>query len=97
MKVTTFTELRCPSKWEQLQDEGHAIFDGGVNAKRIDVPDTDPILMKELAHFTKREKIADQKHVSFLQGAGHGGSHPHLVQNLLPPSLKAGIQPSTPT
>ena len=70
-------------EWEQLQDEGHAIFDGGENAKRIDVPDTDPILMKELAHYTKREKIADQKHVSFLQGAGHGGSHPHLVQEFV--------------
>jgi hypothetical protein len=39
--------------------------------------------MKELAHYTKREKIADQKHVSFLQGAGHGGSHPHLVQEFV--------------
>jgi predicted dehydrogenase len=70
-------------EWEQLQDEGHVIFDGGENAKRIDVPETDPMLIPELAHFTKREKIADQTHVSFLQGAGHGGSHPHLVQEFV--------------
>ena len=70
-------------EWEQLQDEGHVIFDGGENAKRIDGPDTDDLLIPELAHFTKREKVADQKHVSFLQGAGHGGSHPHLVQEFV--------------
>jgi len=70
-------------EWEQLQDEGHVSFDGGENAKRIDVPDTDDLLIPELAHFTKREKVADQKHVSFLQGAGHGGSHPHLVQEFV--------------
>ena len=51
-------------EWEQLQDEGHVIFDGGENAKRIDVPDTDPVLIKELAHYTKREKIA--KYTSFF-------------------------------
>ena len=25
----------------------------------------------------------DHQHLSFIQGAGHGGSHPHLVMNLL--------------
>ena len=52
-----------------------------MSARRL--PDTDPLLIPELAHFTKREKIADQTHVSFLQGAGHGGSHPHLVQEFV--------------
>lgn len=70
-------------EWEQLQDEEHVIFDGGENARRLDVPDTDPLLIPEIAHFTKREKIDDPNHVSFLQGAGHGGSHPHLVQEFL--------------
>ncbi|RPD42097.1 Gfo/Idh/MocA family protein [Chitinophaga barathri] len=70
-------------EWEQLQDEEHVIFDGGENAKRINVPDTDALLIPEIAHFTKREKIDDPNHVSFLQGAGHGGSHPHLVQEFL--------------
>lgn len=70
-------------EWEQLQDETHIIFDGGENAKRIDVPDTDHMLIEEIAHFTRREKIDDPNHVSFLQGAGHGGSHPHLVQEFI--------------
>ena len=70
-------------EWEQLQDEEHVIFDGGENAKRINVPDTDELLIEPIKHFTKREKIDDPNHVSFLQGAGHGGSHPHLVQEFV--------------
>jgi len=70
-------------EWEQLQDEGHAIFDGGENAERLGVPDTDEMLIDEIADFTKREQIDDPNHVSFLQGAGHGGSHPHLVQEFV--------------
>nr|MBI1229035.1 gfo/Idh/MocA family oxidoreductase [Cytophagales bacterium] len=70
-------------EWEQLADESHVIFDGGENASRIDVPDTDELLIEPIKHFTKREKIDDPNHVSFLQGAGHGGSHPHLVQEFV--------------
>jgi len=70
-------------EWEQLQDETHVIFDGGENAKRISVPDTDELLIEPIKHFTRREKIDDPNHVSFLQGAGHGGSHPHLVQEFV--------------
>jgi predicted dehydrogenase len=70
-------------EWEQLEDESHVIFDGGENARRINVPDTDELLIESIKHFTKREKIDDQNHVSFLQGAGHGGSHPHLVQEFV--------------
>ena len=70
-------------EWEQLQDEEHVIFDGGENARRINVPDTDELLMESIKHFTTREKIDDPNHVSFLQGAGHGGSHPHLVQEFV--------------
>lgn len=70
-------------EWEQLQDECHALFEGGENARRIDVPDTDDMLIKEIAQFTKKGKISDPNHVSFVQGAGHGGSHPHLVQEFV--------------
>ncbi len=70
-------------EWEQLQDEEHIIFDGGENARRINVPDTDAMLIEPIKQFTRREKIDDPNHVSFLQGAGHGGSHPHLVQEFM--------------
>ena len=70
-------------EWEQIADEGHTLFDGGENAKRIGVPDTDNLLPQNIAAFTKREAIDDQNHVSFIQGAGHGGSHPHLVNEFI--------------
>ena len=70
-------------EWEQMQDEGPALFEGGEQARRIDVPDTDDQLPADIAQFTKREQIDDQTHVSFVQGAGHGGSHPHLVKEFI--------------
>ncbi|MEX1031181.1 MAG: hypothetical protein WDZ91_14225 [Paenibacillaceae bacterium] len=70
-------------EWDQIEDEGAAIFEGGESARRIKVPDTDYLLPKEIASFTKRELIDDPNHVSFVQGAGHGGSHPHLVKEFV--------------
>lgn len=70
-------------EWEQIENEGAALFEGGESAKRIHVPDTDNLLPEEIAAFTKKEQIDDQNHVSFIQGAGHGGSHPHLVKEFI--------------
>ncbi len=70
-------------EWDQIADEGSALFDGGENARRIVVPDTDELLIDELKSFTKREVILNKDNVSFIQGSGHGGSHPHLVQEFI--------------
>lgn len=70
-------------EWDQIENEGCVLFEGGESAKRIQVPDTDNLLPKEIAFFTKKEQIEDQNHVSFIQGAGHGGSHPHLVKEFI--------------
>ena len=29
------------------------------------------------------QSIADEEHLSFIQGGGHGGSHPHLVHEMI--------------
>lgn len=70
-------------EWDQIADEGQVLFEGGESARRIQVPDTDHLLPEEIAQFTKREQIDDPNHVSFIQGAGHGGSHPHLVHEFI--------------
>jgi len=70
-------------EWEQIADEGHIMYDGGEDSRRIHVPDTDSLLPVEIASFTKKEQIDDKNHVSFIQGAGHGGSHPHLVNEFV--------------
>lgn len=53
--------------------------------ERVKVPDYAHLLPKEIQMFTRRGVYdADEKqHLSFLQGAGHGGSHPHLVHEFL--------------
>ena len=70
-------------EWEQCIEEGPVIYTGYENAEHITVPDTDDMLSPEIAKFTLKEQIMDEKHVSFIQGSGHGGSHPHLVQEFI--------------
>ena len=70
-------------EWDQIEDEGEVLFEGGEQARRFRVPDADDLLPEEIKEFTKRQKIVDQSHVSFIQGAGHGGSHPHMVYEFI--------------
>ena len=64
-------------------DDGHVLFTGIDDAEKIVCPDTDTMLPEEIAVFTRREAITDASHSSFRQGIGHGGSHPHLVDQFL--------------
>ena len=47
----------------------------------VEVPDYAHLLPEPIRKFTRT--IQDAKHLSFIQGAGHGGSHPHLVNEFL--------------
>ena len=51
--------------------------------KRVKVPDYAHLLPEPIQRFTQPAAIQDAEHLSFLQGGGHGGSHPHLVHNFL--------------
>ena len=46
---------------------------------RVKVPDFAHLLPQPIRGFTMPAAIQDADHLSFLQGGGHGGSHPHLV------------------
>jgi predicted dehydrogenase len=50
-------------------------------AERVEVPDYAHRLPEPVRKFTQR--VADEAHLSFIQGGGHGGSHPHLVNEFL--------------
>jgi predicted dehydrogenase len=50
---------------------------------RQPVPDFAHLLPETIRRFTRPETIQDAEHLSFVQGGGHGGSHPHLVQAFL--------------
>ncbi|MEI6236781.1 MAG: Gfo/Idh/MocA family oxidoreductase [Planctomycetota bacterium] len=53
--------------------------------KHVKVPDYAKRLPKEIRRFTTQGvyDIAENTHLSFTQGAGHGGSHPHLVHDFV--------------
>jgi len=64
--------------------------------KRTKVPDFAHLLPESIRKFTGA--IHDATHLSFLQGAGHGGSHPHLAHNFLMAVLgKKPAFPDAPT
>jgi hypothetical protein len=47
----------------------------------VSVPDFAHLLPAEIQKFT--QTIEDADHLSFVQGGGHGGSHPHLVNEFV--------------
>jgi len=67
-------------EWQQLQEEDPVVF-VGEDGKRVKVPDYSYLLPESIQRFTKKGVYdkEENKHLSFIQGGGHGGSHPHLV------------------
>lgn len=53
--------------------------------ERVEVPDYAERLPEPIRPFTTKGvyDLDEQQHLSFTQGAGHGGSHPHLVHEFL--------------
>ncbi len=49
--------------------------------ERVEVPDFAHLLPEPIRKFT--QSIEDADHLSFVQGGGHGGSHPHMVNEFL--------------
>jgi len=74
---------RLSFEWSQLENEGPVLYSGYEDAARLAIPDTDDRLPAEIADFSKRAHIINDQHVSFIQGSGHGGSHPHLVHEFV--------------
>lgn len=53
--------------------------------EEVESPDFAKLLPKEIQHFTTKGVYdsEEHQHLSFTQGAGHGGSHPHLVHEFV--------------
>jgi hypothetical protein len=85
-------------EWQQVEGEDPVIHGKGVPEPEIPVrtkvPDYASRLPQGIQRFTQPAAIQDADHLSFLQGGGHGGSHPHLVHNFLQAVL--GKQPAFP-
>ena len=68
-----------------LTDENEESSRGGeIKEERIEIPDYAHLLPKEIAAFTRNTVYNNENtHLSFTQGGGHGGSHPHLVHEFV--------------
>jgi hypothetical protein len=58
----------------------------GEEPSRVEAPDYAHLLPDEIQAFTTGGVYTDEgesAHRSFVQGGGHGGSHPHLAHKLL--------------
>jgi len=71
-------------EWEQLAGEKCVIFSDFEDADRVEVPDYGHLLPREISPYTRKGVYDDtHEHTSFTQGAGHGGSHPHMVHEFI--------------
>ncbi|SDZ56215.1 Gfo/Idh/MocA family protein [Herbiconiux ginsengi] len=70
-------------EWEQIAGDNPVVFQG-EQAERVTVPDFAERLPEAIRSFT-RHGVYDESnaHLSFIQGSGHGGSHPHLVHEFV--------------
>ncbi|MFN8340984.1 MAG: Gfo/Idh/MocA family oxidoreductase [Cyclobacteriaceae bacterium] len=71
-------------EWTQIEHEDHVVHTGETPS-RIKVPDYAHLLPAEIASFTTAGVYDsdNNQHLSFIQGAGHGGSHPHLAHQFI--------------
>ena len=74
-------------EWTLIEHEPHVIHTAKKPepeiAEKIKVPDYAHLLPEQIRRFTMPQEIHDAKHLSFIQGGGHGGSHPHLVNEFV--------------
>ncbi|MBN2325595.1 MAG: Gfo/Idh/MocA family oxidoreductase [Candidatus Omnitrophica bacterium] len=72
-------------EWALIEGEEHVVHTAKKPEpeipERVSVPDYAHLLPEEIRRFTRT--IQDAEHLSFIQGGGHGGSHPHLANEFL--------------
>jgi predicted dehydrogenase len=72
-------------EWTLVEGEPHILHTAKLPepeiASKIEVPDFAHLLPEPIRMFTRT--IQDAEHLSFVQGGGHGGSHPHLVNEMV--------------
>lgn len=71
-------------EWQQTEKEDPIVF-VGEKAARVKVPDYAHLLPESIRLFTTKGvyDLDENKHLSFKQGSGHGGSHPHLAHEFI--------------
>ncbi|QDV06040.1 Glucose--fructose oxidoreductase precursor [Planctomycetes bacterium Poly30] len=76
-------------EWPLIEGEGAVLHTAKRPEEeipeRVEVPDFAHLLPEGIRDFTTKGvyDMAENEHLSFTQGGGHGGSHPHLVHEFL--------------
>lgn len=82
-------------EWQRREGDAPLLHTGGENVESTTVPDYAHLLPEPIQRFTTKGVYDEEhQHLSFAQGGGHGGSHPHLVHEFVA-SIVAG-RPSFP-
>src|SRR5205823_1616006 len=87
-------------EWQQVEGEEPVIHTIGKPEPeipaRVPVPDFAHLLPEPIQRFTTKGvyNLDNEQHLSFIQGGGHGGSHPHLVHAWI--SAIRGERPALP-
>lgn len=72
-------------EWALVEGEPHIIHTAKKPEheipEKVEVPDYADRLPEPIRKFT--QTIQDAEHLSFIQGGGHGGSHPHLCNEMV--------------
>lgn len=85
-------------EWTLIEHEPHVLHTAkrpeAKIPKRVTAPDFAKRLPQSIRQFTTKGvyDLAKKTHLSFTQGAGHGGSHPHLVHEFVT-ALVEGREP----
>jgi predicted dehydrogenase len=71
-------------EWTPIEHED-SIIHTGESPSRVKITDYAHLLPEEIRSFTTAGVYDEDEnqHLSFIQGSGHGGSHPHLVNEFL--------------
>lgn len=76
-------------EWSLIEGEEHVLHTAKKPEheipEKIQVPDYAHLLPKEIQQFTTKGvyDMGENQHLSFVQGSGHGGSHPHLAHEFV--------------
>ncbi len=77
-------------EWTLVEGEEHILHTAKKPEheipSKVKVPDFAHLLPEPIRKFT--QSIQDAEHRSFIQGGGHGGSHPHMVNEMVTALIK---------
>ncbi len=83
--IESFDVYRDQASFEWARIEGEdPVAHVGEKAEQVKAPDYARLLPEPIRRYTSKGVYDDQHaHLSFIQGGGHGGSHPHLVHEFV--------------